>query len=79
LDYHVAHYVKVLLDDIFGLDNFRSEIIWKRISAKNDSTQGAKGFPINWDVIFFYTKSENFFWKQLYTELDGEYKQNFYK
>ena len=79
LDYHVAHYAKVLLDDIFGLDNFRSEIIWKRISAKNDSTQGAKGFAINWDVIFFYSKSENFFWKQLYTELDEDYKQNFYK
>ncbi|WP_448525724.1 site-specific DNA-methyltransferase [Parathermosynechococcus lividus] len=79
LDYHVAHYVEVLLDDIFALDNFRSEIIWKIISAKNDSIQGAKGFPINWDVIFFYTKSENFFRKQLYTELDEEYKEKFYR
>ncbi|MBQ9641242.1 MAG: site-specific DNA-methyltransferase [Bacteroidaceae bacterium] len=53
LDYHIGHYVKILLDEIFGEDNFRNEIIWKRSTAHNDST----GFANLHDCIFYYTKS----------------------
>lgn len=79
LDYHVAHYAKAVLDDVLGVLNFRSEIIWKRISAKNDATQGARGFPINYDVILFYSKTDRFFWRQQYTELEKSYVDNFYR
>ena len=79
LDYHVAHYAKAVLDEVLGAGNFRSEIVWKRISAKNDATQGAKGFPINYDVILLYSKTDAFFWRQLYTELDKSYVENFYR
>ena len=37
LDYHICHYVKVLMDEIFGEDNFRNEIIWKRATAHSDA------------------------------------------
>lgn len=39
LDYHIGHYVKILMDEIFGEDNFRSEIIWKRATAHSEATE----------------------------------------
>src|ERR1700722_5917145 len=36
-DPHASHYLKVMLDSIFGLTSFQNEIVWKRFSAKNDS------------------------------------------
>lgn len=79
LDYHVAHYAKIILDEVFGANRFVSEVVWKRISAKNDASQGAKGFAINYDVILFYSKSEVYTWTQLYTDLEEGYKADFYK
>lgn len=57
LDYHIGHYVKILLDEIFGEDNFRNEIIWKRSTAHNDST----GFANLHDTIFYYALGEPLF------------------
>ena len=57
LDWHVGHYVKVMMDEIFGADNFINDIIW--------SYQGTgapkKGFKHKHDMILFYSKSEHFF------------------
>jgi DNA modification methylase len=50
-DWHAAHYVKVMLDQIFGENNFQSEIIWHRALAKGLSFNG---FPNNHDTIFLY-------------------------
>ena len=50
-DWHASHYVKVMLDHIFGEDGFRNEIIWRRATAK---TQSYASFPNNHDSIFFY-------------------------
>src|ERR1039458_4920972 len=47
-DWHASHYVKVMLDQIFGENNFRSEIIWRRTNAKG---LAFKGFPNNHDTI----------------------------
>ena len=57
LDYHIGHYVKILLDEIFGEDNFRNEIIWKRSTAHNDST----GYANIHDTIFYYCIGEPLF------------------
>lgn len=54
LDYHIGHYVKILLDEVFGEDNFRNEIIWKRSTAHSD----AEFYGNNFDCIYFYTKSQ---------------------
>jgi DNA modification methylase len=56
LDYHVAHYAKAALDEIFGCDRYISEIVWKRQTAHSDSHSYANLH----DVIFLYTKSEHY-------------------
>jgi adenine-specific DNA-methyltransferase len=57
LDYHIGHYVKILMDEIFGEDCFRNEIIWKRSTAHNDSA----GFANLHDTIFYYSIGEPIF------------------
>src|SRR3989344_3023615 len=55
LDWHVGHYVKAIMDELFGRDNFRNEIIWnyKRWTAMSDRYQNMH------DVILYYGKNEN--------------------
>src|SRR3989338_10797013 len=53
IDWHVGHYVKILLDDIFGKDNFRNEIVWKKLTAAKSQS---KFFSNTKDSILFYTK-----------------------
>ncbi len=56
-DWHASHYVKVMLDQIFGENQFHSEIIWRRTFAKG---LAFTGFPNNHDSIFFYGKGADF-------------------
>jgi DNA modification methylase len=51
-DWHASHYVKVMLDQIFGENNFLNDIVWKRSDAHNDATQQ---FPVVSDSIFLYS------------------------
>lgn len=53
-DWHAAHYVKVMLDQLFGANNFVNEIVWKRSDAKSDVGQGAKHLGRIHDSIFYY-------------------------
>jgi DNA modification methylase len=57
-DDHASHYVKVMLDQIFGENNFRNEIVWKRTGARSD----AQRWNAVHDTIFFYTRSDEFTW-----------------
>ena len=60
-DPFASHYIKVfLLDKIFGENNFRSEIIWRRATSSGGWKAIAKNFGKNHDVIFWYTKSDKF-------------------
>lgn len=54
LDWHIGHYIKLILDDIFGKDNFQNEIIWAY------KTQGAtkRRYSRKHDTLFFYTKRD---------------------
>ncbi len=74
-----SHYLKMLLDAVFGIANFRTEIIWKRSSAHSDTKQGRHQHGRLHDVIFFYTKSEEWIWNPVYTPYDREYVEDFYK
>ncbi len=56
LDWHVGHYVKLVLDDIFGKDNFRNEIVWYYKHMSNVK----RDFARKHDVIFRYVKSDSF-------------------
>jgi DNA modification methylase len=74
-----ARYLNVLLDGVFGPENFRTEIIWKRSSAHSDTKQGRKIHGHIHDTILFYTKSDTWTWNPIYTEYDQEYISEFYK
>jgi adenine-specific DNA-methyltransferase len=58
LDWHVGHYAKAILDEIFGYDNFRNEIVWQRFNFHADANR----FGIVHDCLFFYTKSDDYTW-----------------
>lgn len=73
LDFHIGHYVKILMDEIFGEDNFRSEIIWKRATAHSDSDY----YGNNVDMIYFYTMGSNATFNQVYQQYDDEYLKRF--
>jgi DNA modification methylase len=70
-----SHYLKMLLDAVFGKDQFRNEIIWKRTSAHS----GAKRWGPVHDVIFFYTRSDDYTWNPLSQEYDEKYLARFYR
>ena len=74
-----SHYLKLLMDAVFGAENFRTDISWKRTSAHSDTRQGRKQHGRVHDVILFYTKSSNWTWNPVYTPYDREYIEQFYR
>ncbi len=83
IDWHVGHYVKVLMDEIFGKENFRNEIIWHYVSGNSPKRDFAKKH----DVIFRYVKNINSYifniqyrekkegWEKKYDQVDEEGKK----
>ena len=70
IDYKIGHYVKIIMDEIFGIENFRNDITRVKCNPKNFSR---KGFGNMKDLILFYSKSDNLIWnepKTPYTEED---------
>lgn len=68
-DSTMSHYLKMILDAIFGAKCFKNEIVWKRHSSHNDG----KRFGRISDSIFFYTRSNDFVWNRIYTPYTDEY------
>lgn len=71
-----SHYLKILMDAIFGHGNFRNEIVWRRTNAKS---LAFTRFASNHDIILRYSKSEEWIWNPQYTESDQEYLDKFYR
>ena len=71
LDYHIGHYVKILMDEIFGEGNFINEIVWRRKGGTALGTM--QRLSVAYDTIFIYSKSEDYILKPVYTEADEEY------
>ena len=69
------HYLKIVLDTVFGASNFRNEIVWQRTSAHNDGNR----FGRVHDIILFYSKSQQPLWNPIYTEHNSEYVEKFYR
>lgn len=69
-----SHYLKVILDAIFGPENFRNEIIWKRSHGHNS----AKRFGSNHDVILFYSRTSIYSWNPTFQEYDRTYLESHY-
>ena len=78
-DWHASHYVKVMLDQILGENNFINEIVWKRSDAKSDVGQGAKHFGRVHDSIFYYVGGETYTFNAQFTPLPQSTVDSWYK
>jgi adenine-specific DNA-methyltransferase len=74
LDWHAVHYMKVLMDDVFGYENLRSEIVWKRTFARSD----AQGFNLVHDTLLTYSAGPSAFWNPVYGPHSIEYIKSHY-
>ncbi len=74
-----SHYLKLLLDAVFGPDNFRNEITWKRSSSHADTKQGMRRCGRIHDIILLYTKSGDYMWNPVFTSYDDSYVQSTYR
>ena len=79
LDWHIGHYVKILMDEIFGEDNFVNQITWQRNFAHGDTGQGAKHFGRISDYIFFYRMSEDSVYHGGYVPYSEDYVEKIFK
>jgi len=75
LDWHVGFSAKAIIDEVFGADCFRSEIIWKRTAAHNDS----RGIGNITDMILYYGMSDNAVWNPQYAAFTQDYIESFYR
>ncbi len=73
-----SHYLKIMMDAIFGPENFINEIVWKRSTAHSDSKQGSRHFGRIHDIVLFYVKSDEYKWYQQYVPYDESYTESFY-
>ncbi|AWM23461.1 DNA methyltransferase [Sinorhizobium fredii] len=74
-DPKASHYLKILLDAVFGHENFRNEVIWKRTGSHNSARRYG---PVH-DVLLFYGKSEQAIWNPQMQAYDENYKKKFGK
>ena len=70
-----SHYLKGVMDVIFGVENFRNEIIWQRTNAHNDGKQYGRVH----DTLLFYSKSKRTVWNPVYMDHDPEYVKKAYR
>ena len=73
-DTTASHYLKMVMDTVFGDANYRNEISWKRVNGRGDG----KRFGRVSDRILYYTKSDRYTWRSVYVK-DPEYVRNHYK
>ena len=69
IDYKIGHYVKIIMDEVFGLENFRNDITRIKCNPKNFKRKGYGNIK---DLILFYTKSDHFIWNEPYTPYTEE-------
>ena len=74
-DQAASHYLKVLLDRVFGHSNFRNEVIWKRANSHNDP----KRYGRITDSILYYGKTDAVIWNPQHTEYRPEYYKSHFK
>jgi len=70
-----GHYLKIVMDAVFGPKNFRNEVVWKRTSARSDSHKWNRIH----DTLLFYSKSDDYTWHTQYIPYDEGYVKKFYR
>lgn len=76
-DWRMNSAIRVLLDEVFGRDNFRAEIKWKRVVSTGSSKAISRRYPVVDDSIFYYVQSSTHIWNPVYTEYSEKYKKRF--
>lgn len=79
LDWHAVHYVKVLMDELFGYESLINEVIWRRYGAHNDTGQGSRHFGRVHDTLLAYSMASEPPWKQMFVPLDAAYVGSTYR
>ena len=74
-----SHYLKILLDAVFGRGRFINEVTWKRSHAHSDSKQGSKHYGRLTDQLLFYSKTDQRTWNPQYTPYSKEYLDRDYR
>ena len=74
-----SHYLKAMMDAVFGAVNFKNEIIWKRTTAHSDVGQGARHYGRIHDALLFYSKSRDSKWTTQYGDYAQEYVDSHYR
>ncbi len=77
IDQKKGHYIKAVMDEVFGEENFQNEIVWKRTPFAGSSKARSSKFPVNHDSLFFYSKSENFYFLNQYADYSPDYIARF--
>ncbi|MEH2551648.1 adenine-specific DNA-methyltransferase [Bradyrhizobium sp. AZCC 2262] len=75
IDWHVGHYVKILLDEVFSKDQFRNEIIWKRRVGMSSAVHDSNQFGVCTDTILFYAKTDDAKFNVQYNKDSNEYQE----
>ena len=70
-----SHYLKMLMDAVYGADNFRNNIVWKRTSSHSDARRCGSVH----DDILFYAKSSQHIWNRTYQKYDVDYVERYYR
>lgn len=70
LDWHASHYVKIEMDKIFGYDNFKNEIIWKRKTGRGETNHASSQFGSSTDCLLFYGKTDESKFNSQFISLD---------
>ena len=74
----VSHYVRGVMDEVFGKERCLNQIVWKRQTAHSDTGQGSEHLGRLHDVILLYSKNERFPWNMQFTAYDESYLQSHY-
>ncbi len=78
-DYRVNTLLRIIMNEIFGIENFRNEIIWTYENSASNRSKNIKSFPKSHEKILFYSKSKDTQFIPQYTKLREEYVKQFYK
>jgi adenine specific DNA methylase Mod len=70
-----SHYLKMLMDAVFGPENFRNEIVWKRTTAHSDSKRAGRIH----DVLLFYACGKTYTWNKVYQPYEADYVEKYYR
>lgn len=78
-DQTASHYLKTLLDHIFGVQNFKNEIVWRRKTGRGETQHKSRRFGVCTDILLFYSRTDQNYFETQFGESDPEYIEKFFR